>query len=127
MTDYGIKAQKLFQKHFVKFGSYRKNTTYIFSKPVSRDEDTGIITEDQTDTQPDLMVIYDKFESKLVDDDAILSIDRIAIFPSLNINQEPEVGDKMIQGGYEWNVEGILNDPMPVAYELHVRPRKIST
>ena len=77
-----------------------------------------------------IQMVWDEFsftENKAAihkfDDSPILSIDRIVIFPSLDLPVEPSVNDRIVDdSSNEWSVLGISKDPAGAHYELHVRP-----
>lgn len=125
MADLTLLAQRAFKKHFPKFGSAIKKCQYVFSDPITYNTSDGSVIDSST-PDPEIDMMFDKFKSEQIDGTNVLAIDKIAIFPTLNITQEPVEGDKIIQGGYEWVVKSIISDPMSVAYELHVRPRKVA-
>lgn len=127
MVDYGLKAKRLYKKHFPKFGpTIIKSCTYKFVKPVTYTPSTGDVTQPlPVDDQP-LDVIFVDAEDVKVDDEPIRLTDKVAMFPSLNLLQNAEVGDKIYEGSNEWKVLTLLSDPADAGWELLVRPRIIS-
>ncbi len=126
MADPGQLARDLIQQHFPKFGSIRKACTYRqMEEPVY----DGNVTEAIKAEYP-VMIIWDDFSftqtiagiSKF-DDSTILSIDRIVIFPALDLPVVPDMIDRIVDdSSVLWAFVGIAQDPADAHYEIHVRP-----
>lgn len=127
MTDYGRKAQLLYQKHFPKFGpTILKKCTYVFEGDSSYSTSNSEATDNENDQQS-LTIAFVDYEAKYIDDHKILRIDKMALFPALNITAafKPLIDDKIIElsDNSEWIVKSVLIDPAGAGYELQVRPR----
>lgn len=134
MVDPGLLATQLLQKNFPKFGSFRKSCVYHSMLDMEYDPETGSTTEIPNPENPpqDLYIIFDEFgftknqsgERQNLEE-PILSIDKKAIFPSLDLPFMPRVNDQIVdEENLVWIVIGISEDPKPAHFELHVRPRK---
>ncbi len=57
------------------------------------------------------------------DEVPVLSIDRKAIFPVLNLTVKPSINDRIVDpDSVIWRVIGIGGDPMDAHHSLHIRP-----
>lgn len=128
MSDPGALAASLLQKHFPKFGTFRKSCTYKEMADSTYNATTGAVTAVVTSTTT-INIIFDEFGFTVVnaatsqgDELNILTIDRKAIFPALDLSISPKVNDLIVEGSTTWRVMGISLDPKPAHYELHVRP-----
>lgn len=131
MADPGVLAAQLIQKHWPKFGSIRKASVLIPSGNSDYNPSDGSVT-----TKPDvpiehpLQIIFDQFPQTKVyspvgkGEEPVLSIDRIAMFPTLDLSVVPQVEDqiKEVASNDVWKVVGLLTDPASGHYSLHVRP-----
>ncbi len=130
MSDPGAKAASLMQKHFPKFGTFRKKCTYVVLGDSVYNAAAGTTTPTVVSTHPDLYIIFGEFgftetQSQQIqpDETPILSVDRKAGFPSLDLSVTPEVNHEITdEDGQKWRVMGLSNDPKPAYHELHVRP-----
>ena len=109
---------------FVKFGATKKFVFQEMGKSV-RDGNMGVDTPVISSTSLD--VVFDKDTSKYTwlkrDDASILSIDFVAIFPSLALPVVPKIGDTMLASDLvEYKVNGVCPDPLDMHYELWIRP-----
>jgi len=127
MADPGKLMRDLLQKNFSKFGSIRRLCDYSSMQDPVYDADTKEVTVTATSVES-VYIIFDSIAlnsifMKQEDDVTPLSIDRLAIFPKLDLLVTPHVGD-MIEDddGVVWNVIGIGVDPAGAHYELHIRP-----
>ena len=119
------------QKNFPKFGKIRKSCVYKESDESIVDTSTGQSIPVYSNTYP-LMVIFDEFNPSrsfstdtFIDEESVRSIDKIAIFPSLDLPIMPKVTDVIVDDlNIEWRVLGVSSDPVPGHYELHIRPLK---
>jgi len=129
MTNYGLKAQLLYQKHFPKFGpNIITSCVYTFNSDSNYVIETGAVSAELTPISQPLNIIFVDFDSEKIDDNSILHIDKIAIFPRLNILDNSmilEIDDSIVEDltGKEWIVKKVKLDPALAGYELHVRPR----
>jgi hypothetical protein len=130
MADPRVLIQNLLYKNFPKFGGIRKSCTYkSIAFPAAYDIDTGIVSTTFTD-YTGIMIIFDEITSTINiypkfkrDDESFLSIDKVAIFPSLALAVEPKVGDVIVDNAnVNWKVQGVATDPASGHYALHVRP-----
>lgn len=122
MADPGKLARDLIQKHFPKFGSIRRLCTYKALPDPAYDVDTKAVTAVAT-TTASIYIIFDEIKVKQDDDVPILSIDRLAIFPKLDLSITPRVGDTIDDDeGIIWSVVGLGKDPASAAHSLHIRP-----
>jgi len=128
MADYGELARAQVQKHFPKFGSFRRYVTYT-SKP-GRDgynADNGVVTPNLGGTK-ELWVIFLAFgqqrgmADKQFDDEPVLAKDRKVIFPAADLPFIPTAGDLIESEGVTWRVMGVNDDPKPAHFALHARP-----
>lgn len=70
-----------------------------------------------------LEIIFDKVVASLVDGSTILVIDRVAIFPALNLPVVPKINDVIVDPSLrEWEVKDVVEDPVDAHFELRVRP-----
>ncbi len=131
MADPGVLAAELMQKHWPKFGSILKDSTYTPTKNSSYDAVSGVVTElPDPLVEYSIKVIYDQFpQTKMYSPIAkgeteVLSIDRIAMFPALDLPVVPQIDDRLkeVASNDQWRVVGILTDPASGHYSLHVRP-----
>lgn len=121
-----IKMQKLCQKNFKKAGTILIDTIY---KSTSDDTElNGVVTPGGTTDQP-LKILLDEFNQTINqsgyrsnDDVQILSIDKKALFPTLDLAVIPKVDDIISIGAIEWIVKGISTDPVEALQTLHIRP-----
>ena len=128
MGDPGALASSLLQKHFPKFGTFRKSCTYKEVDDSTYNTATGSATPVVL-SSTSIEIIFDEFsftqtQSSTIqgDESNILQIDRKAIFPSLDLAVTPKVNDLIVEGTTTWRVMGISLDPKPAHYELHLRP-----
>ena len=130
MTDPMVMAQKLLQKHFPKFGTFRRSCSYKEMDNSTYNAVTGAVTEVVVSTQDFVQIIFDYpsvrqgryvlFGHELI----VHSINRVAIIPTLDLNVIPEAKDQIVDpDGVVWVVLAIADDPGPVHYELLIRPR----
>lgn len=129
MADYGDLARAQVQKHFPKFGTFRRSVTYNSKGNDLYDTTTGVVTPDPGGTAT-LFVIFLSFgilrtsaAERQIDDAPVLAQDRKVIFPAADLPYTPKVGDIITEGSTQWRVIGVNDDPKPAHYALHVRPR----
>lgn len=127
MGDPKILAANLLQKHFPKFGTFRKSCTYKETGDASYNTSTGVPTPVVISTQANVQMIFDsaaKYATSFPENVDIKETDEVVIFPQLDLVVTPSVNDLIIDDqGTTWNVVAIGKDPGPVHYELLVRPR----
>ena len=128
MGEPGALAASLLQKHFPKFGTFRKSCTYNEVGDSGYDTTIGTVTPVVL-SSTSIEIIFDEFtftqtqaSTMQGDETRILQIDMKAIFPSLDLSVTPKVNDLIVQDTTTWRVMGISLDPKPAHYELHVRP-----
>lgn len=130
MANYGTLLQVKIQKEFPKFGDIRKLCTYKHASDSVYNATTGNVTE-SLDAGVSLYIIFDSFNftSKMApemheDDSAVLSIDKKAIFPTLDLpGNPPGYGDVITDhNGLVWKVIAKSTDPADALQELHIRP-----
>ena len=129
MLDPKVIIDAQIQKNFPKFGGLRKLCNYKESGASVSDPATGASVPLYISEQ-DIYIIFDEFRmsmsfapDKLADGSAVRMVDKVAIFPSLDLSIIPKVTDVIVDpGGTEWRVLGKAEDPSPGHYELHVRP-----
>ena len=72
-----------------------------------------------------LEIVFDKVVASLVDGSTIRFIDRVAIFPALDLPVVPKINDLIVDPSLtEWEVKDVLGDPVDAHFELRVRPIK---
>lgn len=131
MTDPGVLAQELLQKHWSKFGTVRIPCVYTSVTDGSYDTATGVSTSN-SDSTYNLTVIFDEFnisnsyatiaQTKQVE---VQSKDKIAIFPVLDLIVTPKINDTILDTDLvTWRVISLGSDAANVAHNLHVRPVK---
>jgi hypothetical protein len=128
MSDPGALAANLLQKNFPKFGTFRKLCTYKDVADPIHDPSTDEVTP-VTNSSTQIYIIFDEFNFTLTqaaimqgDESNIISVDRKAIFPALDLPVVPKVHDLIVEGSTTWRVMGLSRDPKPAHHELHVRP-----
>jgi len=106
---------------FVKYGA---TTSCVYQEKGNSDYDGNDVTK-PTLSSHSLEIVFDKIKTSLVDGSTIKIIDRIAIFPSLNLPVEPKINDLIVDSSLkEWKVKDTDKDPLGAHYELRVRPIK---
>jgi len=123
-------AQNLIKKNFVKFGGIRKECTYKSITVPSYDAQTGVVSAPISTSYAGIKIIFDEFSTTVnnypnfrKDDSSILAIDKIAIFPVLDLAVIPKVEDEIVDNNsVAWRIKGVSVDPAEAHYELHVRP-----
>jgi len=123
-------AQNLIKKNFVKLGGIRKECTYKSITVPSYNAQTGVVSGPVSTSYTGIKIIFDEFSANkasysifIKDDSSILSIDKIAILPVLDLAVIPKVEDEIVDNNsVTWRVKGIISDPADAHYELHVRP-----
>lgn len=128
MTDPMVMAQKLLQKNFPKFGTFRRSCTYKEMDDGNYNASTGAAADVILSSQPFVQIIFDspgQYFSSFGDNVTVKTTDRVAIVPSLDLTVEPKERDQIIDpDGVTWVVEALGDDPGPVHYELLIRPRR---
>jgi len=75
------------------------------------------------DSSHNIEVVFDKVVASLVDGSTIRFIDRVAIFPALNLPVVPKVNDLIVDPSLtEWEVKDVVEDPVDAHFELRIRP-----
>lgn len=126
--DPGALVENLVQKHFPKFGTIRKECTYYQTGNSTEDIETGVVSPEIVSTHTNLFIIFDfpnasKMSHQLLDNISILAIDKIAMFPSLDLSITPTVNDIIVDHlSIRWQVISIFSDPQPGLYQLLIRP-----
>lgn len=129
MADYGELARAQVQKHFPKFGSFRREVTY--TSKTTRDDynpTSGVVTPGGSGTAT-LWVIFLSFgitqtraAERERDDIEVLNKDRKVVFPAADLPFVPAIGDLIDSEGVTWRVMGVNDDPKPAHWALHARP-----
>lgn len=129
MTDPKVLAEQLLQKNWSKFGTFRRPCTYNQMNSASYVPATGVATGEVISIQEGVEIIFDspgQFFKTFENDQPVQSTDKVAIFPSLDLNVTPTVQDQIIDPeGIVWIVKAIGDDPGPAHYELLIRPREV--
>lgn len=118
----------ILQKNFVKFGDIRKLCTYRSIGQPSYNTTSGAVTGSVIASEQ-VYIIFDDFNLtknqasiKKIADQSIRSIDKIVIFPSLDLSFLPKTNDVIVDDlGVEWIVVGIQPDPADAHFELYVQ------
>ena len=104
---------------FVKFGATK---TCTFQSMLESEYVDGNVTK-PIDSSNQLEIIFKKINATLVDESTILFIDRVALFPVLDLPVVPKINDIIVDDSLvEWEVKDVVEDPMDMHYELRVRP-----
>jgi len=75
------------------------------------------------DSSHSVDIVFDEIQASLVDGSTIMSIDRVAIFPALNLPVVPKIRDIIVDPSLrEWEVQVVVGDPVDAHFELRVRP-----
>lgn len=124
MADPGKLAAELLQKNFHLFGSFRKRCRYDSVDNSVYDSHNRTSTPVIKSSQEGVYIIFDDMSGTTAFDNvAILQTDKVAIFPSLDLNAVPNIGDIIEdEDGVTWTVQNMVQDPKPAHYSLHVRP-----
>lgn len=133
MADPGALAASLIQTHFPKFGTNRKECDYRQMGETTYNTATQTGTPVISQTHPGLFIIFANFNFTQTqagemqkDGEPILSIDKKAIFPALDLPFPPQANDRIVDDeNIVWRVMGISGDPKPAIHTLHVRPLNI--
>ena len=106
-------------KLFVKFGATK---TCTYQSMLESEYVDGNVTK-PIDSSHTLEIIFKKINATLVDESTILFIDRIAVFPVLDLPVDPKINDIIVDDSLvEWEVKDVVQDPMDMHFELRVRP-----
>lgn len=91
----------------------------------------GEVTEGIDVSVPGIEILFDalgstaagRFQITLNDGSAVRSIDRVAIFPALDLPVVPRINDLIVDPSLStWKVKAVSEDPVDAHYELWVRP-----
>lgn len=91
----------------------------------------GSVTKSVISSHPGIEIVFDaisqgsgqKFQIRLEDGSTIRSIDKVAIFPALDLPVDPKINDLVVDPtSKEWLVKAVSEDPVNAHYELLVRP-----
>lgn len=133
MADYGAMAEKLLQKHFPKFGTFRVSCSYSVVANAVYTPSSGNVAPVVTKVISGVFFIFADYTNtqiqaamKRTDEQSILSIDQNAIVPALDLpGVVPKPGDLITtEDGAIWKVLARGKDPKPAHYALHIRPVK---
>ena len=121
----GIDAKRILQsnwRHFTANGATKKCTFQAMAD--SAYTPGGAVVKEPSVEIPGIEVVFDMVKEVLVDGSTIRSIDRVAIFPALDISPVvPSINDLIVDpSGREWIVKDVQTDPMEAQYSLRVRP-----
>jgi hypothetical protein len=112
----------------VKFGATK---TCTYKKMASAAYAGGNVTKPTVSSHPGLEIVFDvvgqgadkKYQFKLEDGSAVRTIDKVAIFPALDLPVVPVINDLIVDpSSVEWIVKAVSEDPVNAHYELLVRP-----
>ena len=106
---------------FIKFG-LAKGCTFQ-SVLESEYAEGNVVTP--IDSSHNINVIFKNIKQFLIDGSTIRSIDRVALFPVLELPVIPKINDVIVDPSLtEWKVQEVVGDPADAHYELRVRPIK---
>ncbi len=108
-------------KFFVKYGM----TKACVYQSMLESSYTGGNVSKPVASSHNLDIVFDQIQASLVDGSTILSIDRVAIFPALDLPVVPKISDLIVDPSLkEWEVQNVVEDPADAHFELRVRPIK---
>lgn len=131
MVDPGDIAKTEIQKNFPLFGTIRTLVRYSsvdpFNAGTDYDPSTGIVTQGILSEHNPFVIFLSMSEVSYtfvekIDDDPILEIDKVALFPSLDLPVVPKVNDIIDDTADKWKVKGVGHDPAFATWFLWVRP-----
>jgi hypothetical protein len=120
-----VNAPKLLQQKWpiLTRNGLTKTCLYRERASASYSPTTGVVTQSTTSSHT-LEILFDQIRASLVDGSTVLSIDRWAIFPALNLPVVPKVDDVIVApNSREWVVKDVVEDPADASYSLRVRPQ----
>jgi len=112
------------------FAKYGATKACVYQSMLESSYTAGNVTK-PIDASYSLDVVFDalgggslqKYQQMLNDGSTIRAIDRVAIFPALNLPVVPKIGDLIVDPSLtEWEVKAVSEDPVNAHYELWVRP-----
>jgi len=120
----GFSAPAILKDKWPLFVKYGATKTCVYQSMADSDYAGGNVTK-PVDSSHTLEIVFDKITASLVDESTILFIDRVAIFPSLNLPVVPKINDLIVDSSLrEWEVKDVVADPVDAHFELRVRPIK---
>lgn len=129
------KAAILLQQNWPKFTAQGATKTCTYQQMGDSSYVGGNVTKPIISSTPNMEIIFDalgtggsqKFQNTLDDGETIRSIDRVVIFPSLDLPVVPKINDLIVDPSLiEWKVKATADDPVDAHYELWVRPINVS-
>jgi len=114
---------------FVKYGATK---TCVYQSMLESSYTGGNVTK-PIESSHTLEIVFDalgggsrqKYQQVLDDGSTIRVIDRVAIFPALNLPVVPKINDLIVDPSLkEWEVKAVSEDPVDAHFELWVRPIK---
>ena len=114
---------------FVKYGATK---SCVFQSMADSGYSSGTVLK-PVDSSHTLEIVFDaigggsrqKYQQAVDDGSTIRVIDRVAIFPALNLPVVPKINDLIVDPSLkEWEVKAVSEDPVDAHYELWVRPIK---
>ena len=106
---------------FVKYGATKTCVYQSMVDTIYTPADGNVLKP--VDSSHTLEIVFDKVQAILVDGATIKIIDRVAIFPALELPVVPKINDLIVDPSLrEWEVKDVVEDPVDAHYELRVRP-----
>jgi len=105
----------------VKYGATK---TCTYQSMLESSYQDGNVTK-PVDSSHVVEIVFDQIQASLIDGSTIMAIDRVAIFPALNLPVVPKINDLIVDPSLkEYEVKAIVEDPVDAHFELRVRPIK---
>jgi len=105
---------------FVKYGATK---TCVYQSMEDTSYTPGNAPIKPVESSYNLEIVFDKILATQVDGETIRFIDRVAIFPALDLPVVPKINDLIVDPSLrEWEVQDVIEDPVDAHFELRVRP-----
>lgn len=123
-------AALILQAKWPLFTKHGATKTCVYQSMLDSDYTGGNVTK-PIDSSHSLEIVFDslgggslqKYQQTLSDGSTIRTIDRVAIFPSLNLPVVPKINDLIVDPSLtEWEVKAVSEDPVDAHFELWIRP-----
>lgn len=130
-----VSIPKLLQSKWQAFVSAGVTTTCTYKSMELPTYNGGVVTKNVISQHPGTEIIFtamgggslQKYQAMLVDGETIKKIDKVAVFPSLNLPVVPKINDFIVDpSAVSFKVKAVALDPANAAYELWVRPHEES-